>query len=94
MNLIYRKTNLELNGNILSGNTYPVRDFIKSHLDGKWNSTGKTWTVNVDKVNAWIERGLIAVDNTPAVSTDKVRNGWNGWCDKCHSYCYGDCTAH
>lgn len=101
MNIRYQKIDLTLNGNEISGNTFPVKDFIKSKLDGQWNAMRKVWIVNVDKVNYWIEKGAITANNSdaPARITArpdgfKIRNGMDGWCDKCHSYCFGDCDAH
>lgn len=91
---------MELNGNILSGDTFQMRDYIKSYLDGKWNPGTKTWTVNPQKVESLLNTpgAKIVVDNsnTTPIKSDgfKVRHGADGWCDKCHSYCYGDCEAN
>ena len=92
-------TGLTLNSNELSGNTYPVKDWIKAYLGGKWNGERKVWIVDTDKVNSLLERGAnIYVDDTPASSAKPEKaNGtarWNGWCSKCQSYCWGDCTAN
>jgi len=92
---IKNTTGLTLNGNKLSGNTYPVKEYIKAYLGGKWDSNSKAWTVDVTKVNDLIERGgYISIDDSLApVATRKVSTD-NGWCNKCHSWCYGDCTAN
>ena len=102
MNLkIKQTTGLTLNGNKLSGNTYPVKDYIKAHLGGKWDGNNKCWIVDVEKVNDLIEHGgYLSIDDSPAPvvkSTTTNLNGsahWNGWCNKCHSYCWGDCEAN
>lgn len=90
---------MELNGNILSGDTYPMRDYIKAYMDGRWNPTTKTWTVDRAKVEQLLATpgALIAEDKSDArieiKDGFKIRKGFDGWCDKCHSYCYGDCDA-
>lgn len=54
-NLITRKgAKLQLDGDKLTGETFAVKDFVKSYCDGKWNAETKSWTVNVDKVNRLI----------------------------------------
>ena len=101
MNLRHNKCDMVLSGDQLSGSTYPVKDFIKSKLDGKFNSETKSWTVDADKVNYWIEKGAISVNNSDhsnaqAAHSHGKRTGTaasNGWCDLCHSYCWGDCQA-
>lgn len=37
-------------GDLLTGNTYPVKDWIKKYLDGKWDANRKGWTVDLAKV--------------------------------------------
>lgn len=94
MNLkIKNTTGLTLNGNKLSGNTFPVKEYIKAYLGGKWDSGNKAWTVDVAKVNDLIERGgYISIDDSPAPAPKKSTYV-SGWCNKCHSYCYGDCES-
>lgn len=95
MNLkIKNTTGLVLNGNKISGNTYPVKDYIKSYLGGKWDGNSKAWTVDLEKVNNLIARGgYISIDDSPAPAPNKSTFR-SGWCNKCHSYCYGDCDAN
>ena len=86
---------ITLNGNNMSGNTFPKKDYIKAYLGGKWDGNSKSWTVDVEKVNDLIEKQCIHIDNNPPAA--KVQNGsraTNGWCNKCHSYCWGDCDAN
>lgn len=93
--LTTRKENkLELNGNLITGDTFPVRDYLKQYCDAKWDAANKGWRVNVEKLN-----GLLGIANSiglriaNAPEAKKV-TGSNGWCDKCKSWCYGDCQAH
>lgn len=86
-------TGLILNGNKLSGNTYPVKEYIKAYLGGKWDSNSKSWIVDAAKVDFLIESGgNIYLDDSPAPAPKKSTYV-SGWCNKCHSYCYGDCTS-
>jgi hypothetical protein len=90
--IIARGTAVTLNGNKLSGNTYPAKDYIKSYLGGKWDGATKTWIVDVEKVNNLIARQAIRVDDSaPAAVAPKAFA--SGWCNKCKSYCYGDCES-
>lgn len=41
---------VQLNGNKLSGDTFPVKEFIKKYLNGKWSSESKSWTVDLGQV--------------------------------------------
>ncbi len=95
MNLkIGNTTGLTLNENYLSGETYPLKEYIKNYLGGKWNSDKKAWAVNVEKVNDLIDRGEIYLDDSPAPAA-KIKIAKNdGWCNRCQSWCYGDCTAN
>lgn len=99
MNLkIKQNTGLTLDGNKLSGNTYPVKEWIKAYLGGKWDGNNKVWIVDTDKLNSLLARGAnIYVDDSHAPVKSNNANGsarWNGWCNKCHSYCWGDCDAN
>lgn len=68
-----RKGNkMQLNGDILSGDTYPVKEYIKKYLDGKWVADQKAWRVDVAKVNRWLNMpgAEIRIDTAPVVSTN------------------------
>ena len=83
------KKNLNLNNNELTGDTYQVKNFIKTQLQGKWNADKKAWVVNVSEVEYWIEKGAITVHDAPMTSSKTT----NGICPICKTYCYGDCKA-
>ena len=85
-----------LNNNRLSGKTYEVKNYIKAYLDGKWDGDRKEWTVNVEKVMdiASREGSYIKIVEGEVAAETKVTRIDNGWCNKCHSWCYGDCTAN
>lgn len=91
---IRQTTGLTLNGNNLSGNTYPVKDYIRTYLGGKWDSLNKVWIVDVEKVNKLLSMsgGYLSVDDTQTLAASKPAR--SGWCSQCHSYCYGDCGAN
>jgi hypothetical protein len=41
------------------------------------------------------ERKRIGEQNMARIEAERrERNSHPGWCNKCHSYCYGDCTAN
>jgi hypothetical protein len=39
-----------LTGNLLTGDTYKIKDWIKKYLNGKWDGTRKGWVVDLEKV--------------------------------------------
>lgn len=60
-----RKGNkLQLNGDILTGDTFSMKDYIKSYMDGKWVADQKAWKVNVDKVNKLIAQSVLRIDDS------------------------------
>ena len=87
-----------LNGNKLSGNTFDVKNYIKAYLSGKWDANSKSWVVDVEKVNDLVSRPgsyiqIIDGEIAKTVQTATPKRD-NGWCNKCHSWCYGDCEAN
>ena len=79
-----------LNDNRLIGNTYPIKEYIKTYLGGRWDSNTKSWTIDTNKVNNLIAKNAIIIVAAPVVATSAPSNGY---CHKCHSYCYGDCES-
>jgi hypothetical protein len=85
-----------LNGNRLSGKTYEIPNYIKVYLDGKFDGNKKEWIVNVEKVMDIASRPgsyIQIVESAPVIETN-ASTFRSGWCNKCHSYCYGDCEAN
>lgn len=39
-----------LTGDILTGDTYACKQFIKTYLGGKWDATSKAWRVDLEMV--------------------------------------------
>ncbi len=88
---INKAQGIELNDNVLSGNTFAAKDYIKSYLGGKWNAESKTWTVDGDKVVRLLNNTahFVTDDNPPAPKSQVA--GLGGWCSRCHDWTYGDC---
>ena len=87
-------SNLVLNGNEVTGNTFPAREWIKTHLAGKWNGERKSWAIDTEKFNRLLQMGAIFQDaEVTPVATKVAPRVNNGLCPRCHTYCYGDCTA-
>lgn len=42
-----------LTGNLLTGDTFSVKDFIKKNLLGKWDGAKKGWIVDLDAVTRY-----------------------------------------
>jgi hypothetical protein len=92
--IIKRVGGIAISGDKISGNTFSVKDYIKSYLGGKWDSNSKSWIVDTKKVEDLIAKKCIQIDEN--AQPEKAQNGsraTNGWCNKCHSYCWGDCDA-
>lgn len=43
---------IALEGNIVSGETYKAKDYIKAALGGRWNAERKVWIVDLAKVES------------------------------------------
>ncbi len=39
-----------LTGNLLTGDTFAAKDFVKKYLGGHWDGTRKGWVVDLDAV--------------------------------------------
>lgn len=64
INITNRKGNkLQLTGDLLTGDTYPMRDYIKSYMDGKWVADQKAWRVNIEKINNLIAQSVLRIDD-------------------------------
>lgn len=59
---------LQLNGDLLTGDTYPIKDYIKSKLGGKWVADQKAWRVDVALVTRWLDNGTIYTDSNPTTT--------------------------
>lgn len=57
--VLERKYDCRINGNVLTGNTFPIKEFIKRKLDGKWDATQKAWIVNEAIVAKYLDLGVI-----------------------------------
>ncbi|KKM08407.1 hypothetical protein SY88_23755 [Clostridiales bacterium PH28_bin88] len=94
MKLTVKGKRVELNGNKMSGDTYPIKGYIKEYLNGKWDADNKVWIVDGGQVEAMMT-GQYPVIKLDTSTTEQVtEKAYNGLCPKCHTWCYGDCTAH
>lgn len=58
-NLITRKgEKMQLDGNILTGNTFGIKSYIKTYLDGKWIADRKAWQIDPAKIKDGNSIGL------------------------------------
>jgi hypothetical protein len=57
--VLERKYDCRIEGNVLTGNTFPIKEFIKRKLDGKWDATAKVWIVNEQTVQKYLDLGVI-----------------------------------
>lgn len=76
MNLKIKGHKVTLNGNKLTGDTYPVKLYIKEYLAGKWNAESKSWTVDLDAVERFstCQYPAIVVDDSAPTTQAKVGN--------------------
>ena len=73
--VLERKYDCRINGNVLTGNTFPIKEFIKRKLDGKWDSERKVWIVNEAIVAKYLDLGVIkrrVVEAEVALGSSKV----------------------
>jgi hypothetical protein len=54
---------VSLNGNLLTGDTFKISDFIKKYLGGKWSSERKGWEINLTELSKYqTESGNVMVN--------------------------------
>ena len=72
--ILERKYDCRINGNVLTGNTFPIKEFIKRKLDGKWDAANKCWIVNEQTVQKYLDLGVIKrrVVEEVSLSSSKV----------------------
>jgi len=46
----------ELDGDLLTGDTYKCKQFIKNFLGGKWDADSRGWKVDLDLVEKYSQR--------------------------------------
>jgi hypothetical protein len=64
--LITRKGDkMELDGNIIIGNTYKTRAYLKTFCDAKWDKERKGWIVDTEKLN-----NILAMNNSIGLRID------------------------
>lgn len=74
-----KNANLELDGNQLSGDTFAIKDYIKAHLDAKWNGVSKSWTIDLGKLDKILDGnsiGLRICDRPQTATTSKAVTAW------------------
>lgn len=65
----YKSCKTVLNGEYLTGDTYPIKDYIKSNLAGKWDAGRKAWKVDTEMV----EKYWANYEKTGVASTESRR---------------------
>ena len=43
-----------VNGNMMTGDTYQVKDIIKQFFGGKWDSERRAWVINLNDIQRWM----------------------------------------
>lgn len=101
---------IAINNNVVTGETYKAKDYIKAGLGGRWDADRKVWIVNPVKLAAAIKsttglydasaEQIASLNATVAPRQSNYKSGTyvaaDGLtvCSKCHTVCYGDCTAN
>lgn len=101
---------IAINGNIVTGETFKAKDTIKNSLGGRWDADRKVWIVDLAKVEKATQSmtGLYdasqeQIASLTATVAPRQSNYTAGTyvaadglrvCSKCHTVCYGDCTAN
>ncbi|GIV86612.1 MAG: hypothetical protein KatS3mg054_0641 [Chloroflexus sp.] len=66
---------------------------VMATLNSKWN-----WGLAIgdDEQPAAVTAQPVTTATTAKVTVKPApaKKAYDGWCDKCHSYCWGDCSAH
>lgn len=100
---------IAINNNIVTGETYKAKEYIKAGLGGRWDAERKVWVINPVKLAAAIKSTTGLYDASEAqiatltAAPQRQSNYKAGTyvaadgvrvCSKCHTACHGDCTAN
>lgn len=98
---VYGLIDIDTTTGVISGDTYKSREWIKENFGARWDRDAKVWRADVEKLNSELERPyyekyIIRREESTSQTSNKTNktNKSEGLCPKCHTYCYGDCTAH
>jgi len=68
-----KEQKMQLNGNLLTGDTFPVKHYIASKLNGQWDKERKGWLVDTTLVEKWLDKGgTIYTDKDVKVTSKPV----------------------
>lgn len=86
---------LELCGDMVTGDTYKEKGFIKHYLFGKWVPGAKAWKVNIERVQELLKMsggGLTDITaDVPNRTMTSNQFDETMFCQHCQSWCYGSC---
>ena len=101
---------IAIDGNVVTGETFKAKTYIKDAMGGRWDADRKVWIVNSVKLAAAIksttglydasEEQIVTLTANVTVSHSNNHAGTyvaaDGVrvCSKCHTVCHGDCTAN
>lgn len=78
MQLKIKGHKVQLDGTMLTGDTYPVKAWIKTYLCGKWDGERKGWIVDLGQVKTWTGT-CIAIDAEAEAEAAKPAAQRNIW---------------
>ena len=64
---------LELTNNLLTGDTFPIKSYIKNYLGGRWDKKNKGWVIDLGKLEKSLATSNsigLKVDNSTQASSD------------------------
>lgn len=75
------KHHVIIEGDLMTGNTYPVKDIIKKFFGGKWLPEKKAWQINHKDLNRWVGTKIYpAPEDTEYNPSSRTYNPKN-WCN-------------
>jgi len=83
------------NGEILWDDNYPwhTRGECVAQINGMWCGAMTHLIVRGDRPIVEQKQGADILVDDGMWAPDEPEHGENGYCRKCHSYCYGDCES-
>lgn len=75
-NLLIKRHKVQLNGCLITGDTYPVKSWIKEYLCGKWDAERKGWIVDLKQVETWTGTCIQPDNTTTEAGKTTKRDDW------------------
>lgn len=70
-----KEQKMELNGDLLTGSTFAIKDYIKAYLGGKFDGAVKGWHIDIAKLEKLLGNNSIGLRIDPDGGKTQAKSG-------------------